>query len=261
MTVHWRFEVVEKTESTNTDLLNRWQSNDLKEPTALLANIQTAGRGRRGNIWVSDDQNSLTFSLAYPFPEGKTIMQIQGLTLACGVTLIQSICKLMNISQTEALQKGLGLKWPNDLLIGNRKLGGILVEGGSKDHGRHIWMIIGIGLNICAASIEMNLQRAHLNELNHQITIHPELFWRELCKDIGDMFELFQDRGFVYFQKYWNEWNLWKGEEVQVIQDGKRVLSGHCLGVNEVGYLLVKTKHGIDQISSGELSLRKLNHE
>ena len=67
MTISWRFETLLSTESTNSDLLNRWHQHLLQEPTSLMAFEQTAGRGKRGKSWISEKNRSLTFSMAYPF--------------------------------------------------------------------------------------------------------------------------------------------------------------------------------------------------
>ena len=98
MTISWRFETVQTTESTNSDLLNRWHQHALINPTSLRAMTQTAGRGRRGKNWVSHQDQSLTFSLAYPFPASSTMMQLQGLSLACGLTVLKSILQYLQLS-------------------------------------------------------------------------------------------------------------------------------------------------------------------
>jgi BirA family biotin operon repressor/biotin-[acetyl-CoA-carboxylase] ligase len=260
MTVHWRFEIVDQTASTNTDLINRWHGHDLNEPIALLALSQTAGRGRRGNTWVSHQKHSLTFSVAYPFNKELSIVNLQGLTLACGASILKSICKKMGVSEESARAQGLGVKWPNDLYFQDRKLGGILVEGGQKSSTGQIWMIIGIGINLAFHdSSNPLLPMASLSELNPSFAINTEDLFKYVCEDLGDMLEHFQINQFVYFQKEWNTWNVWQNKFVHLLKDGETVLSGECLGVNEFGHLQIQTANGLEEVVSGELSLRKVH--
>ena len=127
-------EVVHETGSTNADLLARAAS--LTEPLLLVAEHQTAGRGRAGRSWLSSPEGSLTFSLAWRFEGGP--QALIGLPLAIGVALAETLA-------------GLGvqvqLKWPNDVLKDGDKLAGILVETQSAPGGG-IWAVTGIGLNL-----------------------------------------------------------------------------------------------------------------
>jgi BirA family biotin operon repressor/biotin-[acetyl-CoA-carboxylase] ligase len=260
MTTQWRFEVVQTTESTNTDLLNRWHALDLHDPTALLAHNQTGGRGRRGNLWVSDANQSLTFSLAYPFPHSYSMMDLQGLTLAIGVSLVEGICSFLEQSEQDLRSRGFGLKWPNDLLYNDRKLGGILVEGGQKDSSSPIWMIIGVGLNISFHQDASNdLTTANVCELKPNTEIDPNKLWQHLCHSAGASLARFKEQHFLPFQETWNNWNVWKNKGVSLHRDGQIYLQGDCLGVNQFGHLNIQTAHSIEVVSSGEVSLRKFS--
>jgi len=261
MSVHWQYEIIDQTHSTNTDLLNRWHARTLVEPTALLALSQTAGRGRRGNQWNSNAHESLTFSLAYPFPSSYTMMDLQGLTLACGVCLMNSLCQISGINPTVARALGLGLKWPNDLLLGERKMGGILVEGGQKDENAPLWMIIGIGLNLSLSpNTAPSFAHANLTDLHPAMQINLQDIWRQLCLDLGDMLDIFQAEGFVPFQPQWNAWHAWKNQLVSLKQEDRILINGACLGVNASGHLQIQSDNITQDITSGELTLRKFSH-
>jgi BirA family biotin operon repressor/biotin-[acetyl-CoA-carboxylase] ligase len=258
MTTPWRFEVVQTTGSTNTDLMSRWHHHDLSEPCSLLAINQTAGRGRRGNAWVSQAHQSLTFSLAYPFSNTLSMMHLQGLTLACGLCVLKSVCHYFQMSEVEAKKHQLGLKWPNDILLGHRKLGGILVEGGQKSPMEPIWMIIGIGLNISIPSIHTEprdianlLELVSINDPSTTI----EALWKKISSDMGDMLELFVKEAFIPFQNEWNHWNAWQDLQVDVSSPLAKLQSGKCLGVNSYGYLMINQPEGLQEISNGELRL------
>jgi BirA family biotin operon repressor/biotin-[acetyl-CoA-carboxylase] ligase len=257
MTISWRFETVQTTESTNSDLLNRWHQHALIEPTSWRAMAQTAGRGRRGKNWVSHENQSLTFSLAYPFPASKTMMQLQGLSLACGLTVLKSILQYLQLSESTAKKLGLGLKWPNDLLLENRKLGGLLVEGGQKSPLEPIWMIIGVGINLSLPRLTTDhLDTANLSEINTALVdLNQEELWQFITLNIGNTLEKFTHHGFSAFQEEWNHWDSWYGYLLTVHQDQLTVCVGKSIGVNPSGYLLLDTPLGVKEISSGELSL------
>ena len=116
-------ERVAQTTSTNDDLLLRWRAGELIDPVARMANLQTAGKGRAGRKWQTLLGDSLCFSLAYPFK--RTPAELSGLSLAVGIAVINGISTGLNISLRQLYENGLRLKWPNDILLGDKKLGGI----------------------------------------------------------------------------------------------------------------------------------------
>lgn len=259
----WRFESVPTVASTNTDLLDRWHQHALVEPVSLLAYEQTAGRGRRGKSWLSATQQSLTFSLAFAFPPKLSMMHLQGLSLVCGLSVLQSLMAFLQLSNTFAKERGLGLKWPNDILLQNQKLGGILVEGGQKSPDLPIWMIIGVGLNLSPHS--NNPERsdiAYLEDINPlHISLEREPLWRLLTLNLGHTLEVFTEKSFATFQQEWNHWDCWSSHMLSLRQDAQTLLSGKNLGVNASGYLLMETPMGVREIASGDVSLRKLFDE
>jgi len=147
-------EIVPEIDSTNTELMRRARAGQT-EPTLLVAEQQTAGRGRLGRVWQSDVGASLMLSLGLPMAP----RDWSGLSLAVGVSVAESLQPTL-----PPLEPGqpprIGLKWPNDLwLSGDRKLGGILVEtasfvggasAGSPATAAHSgrYVVIGVGLNV-----------------------------------------------------------------------------------------------------------------
>ncbi len=128
-------EVLASIDSTNSELMRRARTGWM-EPVLLVAEEQTAGRGRVGKTWHSRPGQSLTFSLGLPMAPADW----SGLSLAVGVSLADS------------LHPDIRLKWPNDLWLHGRKLGGILVETASAvdtaAHGQRRLVVIGVGLNV-----------------------------------------------------------------------------------------------------------------
>jgi BirA family biotin operon repressor/biotin-[acetyl-CoA-carboxylase] ligase len=147
MAINWILESVDQSSSTNDDLMARWRARQLWEPIARKTITQTSGKGRLGRSWISHPHQALTFSVAYPFK--KNISELSGLSLVCGLAVIKGISKASEISQEDLKKLGLGLKWPNDIFFNNKKLAGVLLEGGQLDATQSTWMVIGIGINLC----------------------------------------------------------------------------------------------------------------
>lgn len=125
-------EVYRTLPSTNSFAIERIKSG-CSSGTVIWALNQTAGRGRRGRIWKSDN-SSLTFSILWDWPH----QQNPGiLPLTIGLGLVQEL---------QPLVPNIKVKWPNDLWVGKRKLCGILIE--NIKHKKSPWIIVGIGINI-----------------------------------------------------------------------------------------------------------------
>jgi BirA family biotin operon repressor/biotin-[acetyl-CoA-carboxylase] ligase len=140
-------EVLPEIDSSNSELMRRARAGQ-HEATLLVAERQTAGRGRMGRVWQSQPGDSLTFSLSLSLHP----QDWSGLSLAVGLSL------------AESLHPDVGLKWPNDLWFQDRKLGGILVEAASM--GGRSQVVVGVGLNIQPRPAQgLNTAPAALSEL------------------------------------------------------------------------------------------------
>jgi BirA family biotin operon repressor/biotin-[acetyl-CoA-carboxylase] ligase len=257
MTISWRYETIATTESSNSDLLHRWHEHTLIAPVSLLALEQTAGRGRRGKTWISQAEDSLTFSMAYPFPKSFTMMQLQGLSLVCGLCILKSILQFLNLSESSGKHLGLGLKWPNDILLNHRKLGGVLVEGGQKSPHDPLWMIIGVGLNLRSPPLTTDhLEATSIAEINpHGQSLDAQSLYRLITINMGNTLDQFSEKSFNHFQDEWNHWDVWHNQTLRVHQEQQEIISGKSMGVNADGYLLLNTPLGIKQVAAGDLSL------
>ena len=122
-------------DSTNSELLRR--QTPIGSTTVLLAEQQTGGRGRRGRAWTSPVAANLYLSIARHFSGG--LARLGGLSLVAGVAVAEAL-RAQGFGD-------IGLKWPNDLVVGGRKLGGLLVEGGGE-HGGPVRAVIGVGINV-----------------------------------------------------------------------------------------------------------------
>lgn len=129
---------VNATESTNILAREWYQANTILAPVCFVANEQTLGRGQRGASWISNAGENLTFSVLYPKP-ALQIHQQFALSAAVGIAVIEALTSLEI--------NNLKLKWPNDIMAANFKIGGILIEN-ILANGSIGASIIGIGLNV-----------------------------------------------------------------------------------------------------------------
>src|SRR5262249_5475368 len=131
-----RVELLDECSSTSTVLAER-AAEGASSGTVLACEHQSAGRGRRGNTWVSSVGDSVTFSILWRFARGASALG--GVSLAVAVGVARALETLG--------ARGVGVKWPNDLLCGDRKLGGILIETAGGASGPSA-AVVGIGVNL-----------------------------------------------------------------------------------------------------------------
>lgn len=243
-----RFDVdaLDECDSTSSELMRR-ADRGAPAGTVIVADRQSAGRGRRGRSWLSSASDSLTFSLLWRFPGHAG--QLSGLSLAIGAGLAQALDELG--------ASGIRLKWPNDVLVESAgdfaKLAGILVELASDRRGTQA--IIGIGLNLVTPPGEFPQPVAGLAQA---CTAEPDRHQvlAALLTGMVRALDTFAVDGFFGLKMKWQSYHAWQGLPVRVLDDGQTVLSGICLGVDEDGCLLLDTGAGIERVLSGDVSLR-----
>ncbi len=229
-------DVVAECDSTNARLLAR-AGTGAPSGSVIVAERQTAGRGRLGRQWFSVPGDSLTFSLLWRFPVGS---MVSGLSLAVGVAVAETL-KAAGVDK-------VALKWPNDILLDGRKLGGVLVELSSSA------AVVGIGLNLrLPADLPAEL-RSVAAAIDRPID-RNELLARLLLA-LRAIFETFAVGGFNAVRARWTALNAYADAPVQVLSDFAPPLTGRCLGVADDGALLLETARRIERIISGDVSLR-----
>jgi BirA family transcriptional regulator, biotin operon repressor / biotin---[acetyl-CoA-carboxylase] ligase len=263
MTPNCILERVSETKSTNDDLLERWRAGELIDPVARIAYKQTAGKGRAGRVWFAQPGDSITFSLAYPFQRSPA--ELSGLSLLVGLAVIQGISQAFNLEESVLHQAGIRLKWPNDLLINDRKIGGILIEGGQAKSGTKTWMIIGIGINL-QNSAAINTQAASQAGLKigalDQLLMTPsklpdtEYLWLTLIDALEKKLQEFDQVGFGSYQRQWQYWDAYCGQEVSISRTGKESIDGIERGIDHTGALLLEQHNQTLVIHAGDVSLR-----
>lgn len=227
-------EVLPEIDSSNSELMRRARAGR-HEATLLVAERQTAGRGRMGRVWQSQPGDSLTFSISLPLAP----QDWSGLSLAVGLSL------------AESLHPDVGLKWPNDLWFQDRKLGGILVEAASM--GGRSQVVVGVGLNILARPADgLSTAPAALTELLPELTAADAL--SRVAWPLIQTLLAFESLGFAPLQSRFAARDVLQGRRVHT-SDGQQ---GTALGVGPGGALRLQTEIGVQDISSAEISVRPL---
>ncbi len=239
-------QVVLETDSTNR-LVREQAPALLHTGAAVLAEHQTAGRGRRGRRWVSVFGGALQFSLAWRFD--LPVAGLAGLSLAAGVAVAETLAEF-----------GLDrhrLKWPNDLVADGAKLAGILVEVAGEADGPCL-AVIGVGLNLrlnpgCAEGIDQPW--TDLARLLPTLPSRNLLAGRLLARLTEACLE-YQRAGLRPFLPRWHRWDGCLDRPVTLFTPAGRV-EGRARGVDAQGALRLETASGLELHHAGEVSLRE----
>jgi BirA family biotin operon repressor/biotin-[acetyl-CoA-carboxylase] ligase len=227
-------EILPQVDSTNSELMRRARAGRT-EPTLLVAEQQTAGRGRLGRSWQSQAGDGLAFSLGLDLSPADWA----GLSLAVGVAV------------ADALHPDIRLKWPNDLWLQDRKLGGILIEtvAAAGSGPRHA--VVGVGLNIAPRAAQgLSTPPAALRELLPEADAAGTLL--RIVPALVATVQAFEQYGFAPFQARFQARDA-LAQRTMVLSDGT---AGVAHGVSEQGALLVHTAAGMVAVTSAEVSVR-----
>jgi BirA family biotin operon repressor/biotin-[acetyl-CoA-carboxylase] ligase len=238
-------EVLGVTGSTNDDARRRLGSGG-RPPFAVLAEAQQSGRGRRGRQWSSPVASNLYLTLAEALAGGPETSR--GLSLAVGVAVAEGLGRVSGVD--------VDLKWPNDLLVGGAKLGGILVE--LAESGDRTVAIIGIGLNVrvpdyVARSIDQawtDLVRAGAVDRSRNALAGS------LIASLGATLDHFREHGFdARLRSRWQARDPFFGQRIVAI-GVQGTLHGIERGIDDSGELLIETASGMERVGAGEVSIR-----
>jgi BirA family transcriptional regulator, biotin operon repressor / biotin---[acetyl-CoA-carboxylase] ligase len=243
--------VVWSTESTNDSLL-------ATEPVApnkarvVLAELQTAGRGRRGRSWTMAPGGAICLSIGWSFAEMPR--DLSALTLAIGVCVQRALA--------DCGAPKVKLKWPNDLVTDDGKLGGILLEL-RAEAGGPAYVVIGIGINIVlpaqarAAVVQAGGKPVEYRSVAGKPTSRNVLVTHIVAECVRGL-TLFRDAGFGAFHTDWNGLDALRGRAITV-QGVASSAVGIARGVDVHGQLLVETAGALVAHASGEVSVRPVS--
>jgi len=239
------FDVFTEIESTNSYLMSQPGPEPGRLAVALTEN-QTAGRGRLGRTWQTPPGSGLALSMAFTF--AVLPRNLPALTLALGLSAIDSLGRHRI--------DGIDLKWPNDLIARDAKLGGILTETHAKSV-RGITVVTGLGLNLDLGSAPnpggdgVGARPAIDLRSLAGASPDPELIAAGLIDNMSAAFVEFETRGFEHFAARWSEFDWLRGRQVTVELPGREI-SGVGAGIDQDGALLVDSGHGgVARVTSG----------
>jgi BirA family transcriptional regulator, biotin operon repressor / biotin---[acetyl-CoA-carboxylase] ligase len=232
------------------DSTNAWL---LRQPVAsgvnvCLAECQTAGRGRRARQWVSPFARNLYLSFRVTLEAG--VGALEGLSLAVAVVIAESL-QQMGVVDVE-------LKWPNDILWCERKLGGVLLEL-TGDPSGVCHLVVGVGLNVLGdkSMIEsIDQPWVALAEILPSPPARNQIA-SALIESLVKLLTRYEAEGFGPYHARWEKLNAYSGLQVQLQMSGVPVV-GIMSGITNTGALLLDTAEGQKVFHGGEISLRKV---
>jgi BirA family biotin operon repressor/biotin-[acetyl-CoA-carboxylase] ligase len=239
-------EVFPEIESTNAYLMAQ-SAPDAGMHRVAIAGHQTAGRGRGEKRWLSAPGSSLCLSIAHTF--GERPENLAALTLAIGVAAARAL--------EDSGIEDVKLKWPNDIVSGDGKLGGILVE---THHGsqRTASVVVGIGINLdLPAEILDSVDSTWANAPTDLRSVLGQSVAREsltaaMIGHIADAFSTFERQGFDAFAESWSERDWLRGRNITVQRHG-RLVKGKAFGIDTDGALIVQGVATATRVISGSV--------
>jgi BirA family biotin operon repressor/biotin-[acetyl-CoA-carboxylase] ligase len=224
---------LERCTSTNAVLLAEGKPGVL-----LVAQEQTAGRGRRGKRWYSAPGAGVTFSLSAEITKPEP-----GLSVLAGVAAARAL-RALGVRQ-------VALKWPNDLLVDGAKLGGILVE----TRGR--LAVFGFGINCGSdATLERRLKRP-IAALDQFIAVEGSRVIERVAASLLEALATLRESGLEPLMREWEQMDAHAGQRLRVRLADGRVLSGLARGLDRNGGLRLETSQGLRAVYGGRILIGK----
>ncbi len=239
-----RLDVFDSIASTNSYLLAQPAPAPGRFAVAI-ADHQTAGRGRRDRRWISAPGASICLSLAYTF--AKTPTHLPALTLAIGVAVVDA---LQHLGIT-----GVSLKWPNDIVTQDGKLGGILTEAQSTA-GSVLTVVTGIGVNLnLPEDFSLDTESDWMQSPVDLQSVHSSLPARDrlagtIIEYLFRAVSQFEQSGFTEFAEEWQRHD-WLRDRKTVVETPDERIAGIAVGVDEEGALLIEGEGGLKRVISG----------
>ncbi len=238
------YETIESTNNT----AKKFVANDAKEGTVIIAEQQTAGRSRKKADWVSPEGGIYMTIILRP---DVTLLEASKLTIVTGVAIAKTLHDEFNIE--------VGIKWPNDLLIGNKKICGILTEAVTeKDNLEAVLVGVGIDVNISPEDIPEEIENIATSvQKETDIQFNRAEIIREFFKIFEEFYEEFKNGNFKYIVSEWRRLSSTTGNRVKVYKNSKALIAD-AVGITNNGALIVETDDGkLEKITSGECIIMK----
>lgn len=217
----FHFDSLDSTQNKAFDLIEKGEHL----PFFVTTDMQTAGRGRLDRQWYFEKNKSLAVSIALSVPSEK----ISGLSLVVGLACLDVLNR-----------DDLRLKWPNDIMMNESKVGGVLIE--SKIHDRDAVVVVGIGLNLAS------FEGSEYQSINTSLNVF------QLAERVLEKSKLLADYGFSHFQKQYTHF-LWGLDREIEFKVGSQKFQGSIQGINASGELILRSGEILRFLESGEISL------
>ena len=238
-------EVYRVATSTNDIVMGKLLRGSKKD-CLCLAEAQTEGKGRRGRIWVSPFGRNVYMSYGFAFkPE---ISRLEGLSVGVGIEVAESLI--------EAGLTRVGLKWPNDLILDQKKLGGILVEMAPTKNGSTA-VVVGLGINLRLSLSDAESIDQPCAVAGNDIEISRNQLIGGLALSVISAVKKCSEKGFVDYKSKWNRFNSHAGEFIR-LKRADQSISGFDKGIDAKGNLILEINGEKKVFNSGEVdSIRR----
>ncbi len=237
--LHWYEEI-----GSTSDRAKELAEEGAEDGEVVVAESQTAGRGRRGRVWVSPPRRNLYFSVVLrpDLPPAR----------APELTLVASLALCDALRQAGV---GAGIKWPNDLLASGRKIAGVLTELAAEPDRVH-WVVLGAGVNVNARREDFpeELRDDATSVLVERGQAAPRALFAAACLTaLEGWLDRHAEEGFAPVREAWRARSVTLGRAVSALADGREVL-GTAEDIDETGALLVRTDDGLERILAGDVT-------
>lgn len=254
----YAFERINTVDSTNTELKRRINASFGMKTSVLIADEQTAGRGRRGRVWLNTD-GALLMSICIPL-KGINPDLIPLISLTAAIAANEAIADLR--ADKHKMTRNTGIKWPNDILISGFKVAGILSEAANDLRGGS-YAVVGIGINVNAAGIPdgLNQPASSLRLLYNRDFDRISLGLRiaDRLTELADMLKAGCDKTII---KLYSDNCITLGRAVEVIRNDGSRYEAEAVEIDSIGRLVVSHEDGnIEAIDSADVSIRWLTEE
>ncbi len=215
--------------------------------SVVLAEMQTAGKGRRGRVWVSPYAANIYLSLLWPIQ--RPMHEAGVLSPLLAISMLKAL--------TELGMTGLSLKWPNDLYCNNKKLAGLLMECSGEVNGGYK-MVVGMGVNVLMTQLEninIDQQWTDIVSQTPDWTHTRNDVAAELIHQAVTSLMAFEKNTYGNVANAWSRWDMMKNQKVQ-LRTSQSIQTGIARGIDAQGCLLLETSKGLQVISAGDVSLR-----
>lgn len=242
-----QIEILEAVDSTNRHLLAQAIASPAPSGSVCLTDVQPQGRGRRGRSWITTPYQNLMLSMAWRFAGGPAM--VSGLSLAAGVAIVRALDGYGI--------RGVGLKWPNDVLYQDKKVAGLLVDV-SGEAGGPCTVVLGVGINCRIAPADarrIDQPWIDIHTMTGEIPDRNRLA-AAVIDELFNMFTVFAAAGLPAFRAEWERRHVYAGRAVRVWQ-GDKTFDGTVDGIDDHGALRLRDARGATQtFYSGEVSVR-----